>query len=289
MGITLGECRVGSILTRTTGYLKTVSSHSLQPYRGCSLGKTLCGVGCYVQHNPFLTRGEIWGSFLEARTNAAEAYRDQYERERAWARRGGEAFSVFMSSSTEPFLPQERRFRITRAVLEAMREAPPDRLILQTHSHRVADEIDLIRQVARRCELRVHLSIETDIERLPGLPGPASSVASRIDAAARLRGADLFTVVTVAPLLPMRDPQGFFERIGRVAHAVVIDHYVGGDGSRDGARTGRTRLPDAMASIDPTSTDVAYRDRMVDIARRIFPGRVGVGIDGFAGRYLSSV
>src|SRR6185369_6156772 len=53
-----------NILTRTTGFLRTVSSHSAQPYRGCTLGRSLCGVGCYVQHNRYLTRGQPWGEFL---------------------------------------------------------------------------------------------------------------------------------------------------------------------------------------------------------------------------------
>ena len=48
---------VANPLTRTGGYLAGVTSHSLQPYRGCPLGSSLCGVGCYVQHNPWLTRG----------------------------------------------------------------------------------------------------------------------------------------------------------------------------------------------------------------------------------------
>ena len=77
---------VGRILTRTSGFLTTVTSHSLQPYRGCALGNSLCGVGCYVRHSWYTTRGREWGSFVEARTNAAEAYRAEYEAERAWAR-----------------------------------------------------------------------------------------------------------------------------------------------------------------------------------------------------------
>ena len=65
---------VRGILTRSSGFLRTVCSHSLQPYRGCSYGRALCGVGCYAQHNRWLARGEAWGSFLEARVNAAESY-----------------------------------------------------------------------------------------------------------------------------------------------------------------------------------------------------------------------
>ncbi|MCH2665099.1 hypothetical protein MK139_12250 [bacterium] len=46
---------IQNVLTRTTGFLKTVTSHSLQPYRGCSFGRSLCGGGGYVQHNYWVT------------------------------------------------------------------------------------------------------------------------------------------------------------------------------------------------------------------------------------------
>ena len=87
--------RVKSILTRTGGYLRGVASHSLQPYRGCTYGNSLCGVGCYVQHNGFVTRGQAWGAFLDVRDNAAEAYARQAKTERAWAHRRGDRFARF--------------------------------------------------------------------------------------------------------------------------------------------------------------------------------------------------
>ena len=282
----LGEATVRSILTRSSGYLRAVTSHSLQPYRGCSYGSALCGVGCYVRHNGLLTRGESWGGFLEARTNAAERYREQAPRERRWARRARGEFSIFLSSSTDPFVPQERGLGITRRVLEAIGDEPPDALVVQTHSHRVVDCLDLYPRVAGACRLRFHLSIESDRDRLPGLPPPASSVTRRLEAAARLREAGLRVVVTVAPLLPIADPEAFFARIAEVADAVVIDHFVGGDGSPDGARTRRTPLPAAMEAALPGSSALGYRDAIVAVARRALPGRVGVGAEGFAGRYL---
>jgi DNA repair photolyase len=277
---------VRQILTRTSGYLKSVASHSLQPYRGCALGNSLCGVGCYVQHNHYLTRGAAWGGFLEARTNAPDCYRRQYPRELNWARRACGRFGIFLSSSTEPFQPFEPKFRVTRAVLEAMIEQPPDFLILQTHSHRVTDYLDLYPQLAERTELRFHLSIESDRDRLPGLPPPASSVEQRIHAAGTLKATGLPVVITVSPLLPIADPDRFFQRLAGVADAVVIDHFIYGDGSSDGARTRRTRLPEAMSNIDPESLSLGYRDRIAGIAQRYFPGNVGISIDGFAGRML---
>jgi hypothetical protein len=299
----ISETTIKNVLTRTSGFLRTVTSHSLQPYCGCTFGNSLCGVGCYVQHNGHLLRGRSWGSFLEVRTNAAQSYLDNYDAETAWARRcadgdglqsqivgksgpAGGPFSIFCSSATDPFVPQEFRYGITRSVLEAMLRRPPDRLILQTHSHRVAEYAPLLRDLAEQCDVRVHVSIETDRERIPGLPPSASSVESRFGTCARLRDAGLWTVVTVSPLLPIEDPERFFARIAQVADAVVLDHFIGGDGSADGGRTQRTPLPSAMRQLDRDSTELAYRDRMGAVARHHLPGRVGINVDGFAGRYL---
>ena len=277
---------IGNILTRSSGFLRTVSSHSAQPYRGCPFGNALCGAGCYVRHNGHVTRGRAWGSFLEVRDNAAASYRAAVSRERRWARRARGAFSIFLSSSTEPFPPQEARYGVTRRLLEAMAEEPPDLLIVQTHSHQVTRYRDLLRELQRHCQLRVHLSIETDRERLPGLPPHASPIEQRFRAAAELKTSGIETVITVAPLLPIADPEGFFSRIAASADAVVIDHYIGGDGSANGSRTERTSLPAAMAAVDPDSVGLGYRDRMVRVAERHLSGRVGINIDGFAGRYL---
>ncbi len=285
MGVRIREVSARSILTRASGYLRGVASHSLQPYRGCSYGSSLCGAGCYVRHHTLLTRGAPWGSFLDARVNAAECYAAEVSRERRWGRRARGGFRIFMSSATDPFVPQEQRLGVSRRVLGAMCDDPPDTLILQSHSHLAAGAAELLRELSRRCELRVQLSVESDRDRLPGLPPPASSVSRRLAAAAELRRAGLRVVVTVAPLLPIERPADFFRRISEVADACVIDHFVGGDGSPDGSRTARTALPAAMARLDPESTGLGYRDRMVEIARGIMPGRVGVGVDGFAGRY----
>lgn len=287
MTIQVTAVRARSILTRTSGYLRGVASHSLQPYRGCTFGNSLCGVGCYVQHNAFLTRGAAWGSFLEARVNAAELYAAQHAKERAWAQRRGLNFDIFMSSSTDPFVPHERRFRVTERVLEAMLENPPDGLILQTHTHLVTRYLPLYRRLRARTALRVHISIESDRDRLPGLPPPASSVRRRLEAAKRLKQAGIPVFITVSPLLPVADPERFFARIAASADAVVLDHFIGGDGTHDGARTLRTRLPDAMRRVSAASTSLAYRDRMAAIACRHLPGRVGVGTDGFAARFLT--
>ncbi len=285
MSVSIREVHVKSILTRTTGYLRTVCSHSLQPYRGCTYGNSLCGVGCYVQHNPFLLRGQAWGSFLDARVNAAEVYRQSCQREARWARRNQGCFSIFCSSSTDPFVPQEQRYQVTRRLLETMQESPPDRLIVQTHSDQVVRELDSLARLNSCCDLRVHVSIETDRESLPGLPPHGCSVDRRFQACQSLKEAGIFTVVTVAPLLPISDPDTFFGQIASVSDAVILDHFIGGDGSRGGQRTNKTLLPSRMAQIEPESVESSYLHAMIDVAKK-HSSKVGVGMEGFSGRYL---
>ncbi len=231
-------------------------------------------MGCYVQHNRFLTRGRPWGSFLEGKKNAAELYLRE-------APRGG--FSVFMSSSTDPFPPQEKTAGITLSVLKAMNQRPPALLVLQTHSALVANYRDLLLALP---SVRVHISIESDREDWPGLPRPAYSVERRIEAGQVLKAAGLETVACLSPLLPLRDGPGFFERLRGAFGAVIVDHFVGGDGTSSGSRTRATGLPAAMEAVEPGSSLLAYRDQVVALASRYFPGRVGIGPDGFAGRYL---
>ena len=274
-----------SILTRTSGYLSEIASHSLNCYRGCGFGNSLCGVGCYVRHNLWITRGQPWGSFVEAKWNAAALYEKEYATEQRWGRRKTGRFGVFLSSATEPFQPAEQRYGITNGVLQKMLDRPPDRLILQTHSHRVTDAIQTLCQLKQVCDLRVHISIETDYDRFPGGPGHGSPVEKRLAAGRALRDQGVWTIATIAPLMPLRDPEQFFSRIADSFDAVVIDHYIEGDGSQSGSRTLRTPLPVLMQNVEPSSVSLGYRDRMIDIARR-YVARVGVGRGGFAGRFV---
>ena len=135
--------------------------------------------------------------------NAAEVYVQRYATEQRWARKQRSEFGIFMSSSTDPFVPQEDRYRVTEGVLRAMIKKPPDFLILQTHTHRVSMYMDLYHELAARCSLRFHISIECDRDRLPGLPPPSSSVDHRFEAAAALHGAGFRVVITASPLLPI--------------------------------------------------------------------------------------
>ncbi|NIQ03678.1 MAG: hypothetical protein GWM98_27800 [Nitrospinaceae bacterium] len=278
------EIQCASILTRAGGYLKSVCSHSLNPYIGCGFGKTACGVGCYVRFNPWLTGGREWGEFVDVKINAPEIYLKTAAREKRWANRRGQPFAVFLSSSTEPWQPLEKRYRLTRRLLEAMLVRLPDELIVQTHSPRMKEDLPLIARLSQQCRLRVHVSLEGDRDRLPGLPPPPASVAERIHLLRETAEAGVTTVACLAPLYPLKNPPAFFDELARAGvHAVVIDHFIQGDGTAEGTRTLKTELPLSMERVDSESIRLEYRDRIAAIARRYLP--VGLSASGFAGHY----
>lgn len=280
----VSEIQCQSILTRAGGYLREVCSHSLNPYVGCGFGRSACGVGCYVRHNAWLTKGRDWGSFVEVKANAPEIYLQTCESEQRWAHRRDLPFGIFFSSATEPWQPVEKQYRITRQLLEAMRMHPPDELILQTHATAMQDDLNLVAEVSRQCKLRVHVSIEGDAERLPGLPPPPATVKDRIELLRQLSSAGVFAVACLSPLYPMHSPDDFFKRLAKAgADAVVIDHFIEGDGTAQGSRTWKTDLPRSMEAVSAESTRLEYRDRIAAIAQDYLP--VGISASGFAGHY----
>jgi DNA repair photolyase len=280
----LREITVTGILTRTGGFLSAYS-HTLNPYRGCAYGASFCGAACYAPEVRFSPPPDRWGRYLEVKINAPEIYPQDHDR----ARGRGEPLVVFMSSVTDPYVPQERRYRITGRLLAAMCERPPDALVLQTHTPNPLWDLDALVQLGARTSVAIQISVETDREVIPGFPRHAYSVEARLAALGTLRARGLRTVGVVSPLMPLADPEGFAARLGAVADDVILDHYLIGDGSPGGARTRRRKahLDDTVPGLlaaggfeEWTRLETFYA--IVERFRSVLGAeRVGVGADGF--------
>ncbi|MGH7255648.1 MAG: radical SAM protein [Nitrospirales bacterium] len=277
-----------SILNPTGGFLKEGFTHTINLYRGCALGNSLCGLYCYAQWNPYHTLGRAWGSFLDVKSGAAEVYRTQYERLKGPRAGQPKPLDIFMSSVTEPYPPQERTTRRTRVLLEAMVLQPPDSLIIQTHTPLIVDDLEVLRRLHARCRLQINMTVETDMATLPaGFPPHAYSPTSRIDALYTLHEAGLPTVATISPLLPLADPRRFAETLEPVCDRVILDHYLLGDGSPQGRRTKHTALPRLLAEAGYEAwTHLDMFESVVALFREVFgaPDRVGVSRAGFNAR-----
>jgi hypothetical protein len=171
-----------------------------------------------------------------------ETYRCEYDALKRPRRGEPRPLRIFISSSSDPYAPQEVRLRLTRGLLEEMLDRPPDVLVIQTRSPLAVRDLSLIRGLAQRCELWISVTAETDRDRLPGFPNHATPVTKRIAALRAFREAGVMTTAAVSPLLPPADPEAFARDLGTEYDRVILDHYLLGDGSH-GLRTRRTDFP----------------------------------------------
>jgi DNA repair photolyase len=234
-----------SILTPTTGYLKSGYTHTINAYQGCAFAGALCGTFCYAQHNRWITKGRSWGIY-GAKRHVRDAYCHDYDRLKQPKRGKSEPLKIYMSSSTDPYVPQEKSLGLTRSLLDEMRTRPPDVLVIQSHHTLIGGDLDLIAQLAGSCELWVSLTVETDMERIPGFPPHASSPRRRLETLRMFRARGVSTQATLSPLLPLANPTLFAQQLDVACNRVIIDHYLIGDGSPNGWRTKRTVLPERL-------------------------------------------
>jgi DNA repair photolyase len=271
-----------SILTPTGGFLAAGYTHTINVYQGCAFAGALCGLYCYAQHNRWITKGRPWGLYGVKR-RVVDAYRRDHDRIRRPGREGPGPLKIYMSSSTDPYIPQEKALGLTRALLGEMIERPPDVLVIQSHHTMVERDVDLIADLSRLGEVWISLTVETDMDRVPGLPPHASQPARRLEVLGAFRARGIPTQATISPLLPLADPASFARRLEAACDRVILDHFLIGDGSPGGWRTRRTGFPERLAAAGFGEwNELAKLDEVRDLLAGVLgPGRVLVGCEGF--------
>jgi DNA repair photolyase/predicted SprT family Zn-dependent metalloprotease len=229
-----------TILTPTSGFLASGYTHTLNPYVGCGFAGALCGTFCYAQHQHWIVRGRPWG-FYGAKQDIRQAYQRDYDRIKRLRQVNPRPLRIYMASSTDPYVPQEKQLGLTRAILEEMQIRPPDVLVIQTHTTLIIRDLDLIQPLSKQCELWVSITCETDMDPVPGFPPHASRPAKRLETLKRFREAGVSTQATISPLMPLADPETFARALDAACDRVILDHYLLGDGTH-GARTRRTNF-----------------------------------------------
>ncbi len=236
----INKINAKTILTPTGGFLSAYT-HTINPYHGCQLGLGLCGNYCYARTivKGVKRESRSWGTYIDAKVNAAALYRTEYAR----IRKSNSPLRIFMSSVTDPYIPAESELRITRSLLESMIELPPDSLVIQTHTPNVLWDLELIKKLNERCKLSVQISVETDMENddLDSFDASVNfrhvySVESRLKALSIVKENGICAVAAVSPLLPLKDVYAFAKSIDSCSTYVVLDHFLLGDGSH-GSRT----------------------------------------------------
>jgi DNA repair photolyase len=114
-----------------------------------------------------------------------------------------EGHSIVIGTATDPYQPAERRFRITRGILEALLPHPHLRLVIITKSPLVTRDADVLRRIARHSRVEVHISLITvDRELARRIEPRAPTPDARLRAMRRLHDAGVRVRVNAMPVLP---------------------------------------------------------------------------------------
>src|SRR5687768_13757729 len=110
---------------------------------------------------------------------------------------------IGIGTATDPYQPAERRFRITRGILEVIAEHEGLRLWIVTKSPLITRDIDLLRRIQRHNEISVHISLITlDRDLARRIEPRAPTPESRVRALQRLRDHGIEAGINVMPVLP---------------------------------------------------------------------------------------
>ena len=168
---------------------------SLNPYMGCVHRCTFC----YVRH--FERRSDRpaddrYGTSIRVKTNVAEVLRKEL------ARPSWEHEDVAIGAATDPYQPAEGRYKLTRACLEALRDASNPFSII-TRGPMIVRDLDILRESARRARVAVTFSIPTLDEEVWRRTEPSTAhPRQRLRAITTLVEAGIDARVGMAPILP---------------------------------------------------------------------------------------
>jgi DNA repair photolyase len=168
---------------------------TVNPYRGCEFGCRYC-YARYTHEYMELDGGDFESKIYVKKDAGPLAGRD-LSSEDIW----GEHIAI--GTATDPYQPAEREFGATRAILEKMAEREGLSLSITTKSNQVARDIDLLKRIAERSSITIHMTVTTLRTRLARMLEPrAPRPDLRLEAVTKLREAGIDAGVNIMPILP---------------------------------------------------------------------------------------
>lgn len=189
------EERARSIITRNQSPDVGFNA-SINPYRGCEHGCVYCfarPTHAYLDLSP----GLDFESRLFAKTNAVERLREEL------AKPGYVPEPIALGINTDAYQPIERRYELTRGVLEVLAETKhPVHFV--TKGGMIERDVDLLSHMAKDRLVEVHFSITTLDNKLASKLEPrATAPHGKLRAMRTLADAGVPVGVMVAPVIPM--------------------------------------------------------------------------------------
>ena len=271
--------QASGILNKATGFLSGFD-FTLNPYMGCSFSCSYCYAASFVAA-PELK--DSWGRWVKVKENAVELLQKRLKRNPEFL----DGKRIYMSSATDPYQPIEHKVEITKSLLEVMAEHKP-KLVVQTRSPGVIRDLDLLKQIERNGgNVQVNMTCTTDDDDIrrafePGCP----ENRVRLRAIGRVREAGLQAMVTITPLLLVKDAREFGEALlatGVPKFVMQAFHFSSGDFVADT----RKDAVEIMAKKLGSTVEDFHREYLIrykqtyDVLRSMLPN-LGEGKSGFA-------
>src|SRR5208282_4459229 len=211
-----------SLLNRCTSGRNMPFTWTINPYRGCEFGCRYC-YARYTHEFMEMRDGMEFEQKIYVKQQAGELLRRDLKRVKT-----GEG--IALGAATDPYQPAERRYEVTRGILEEFARHRGFELGIITKSNLIVRDLDLLREVSQNNLLSIHITVTTlnvDLARIlePRAPRPDL----RIDAVRQLREAGLTVGVSCSPVLPgITDSPTDLEAVVRAAAAAGARHIFAG-------------------------------------------------------------
>ena len=170
-------------------------AQSINPYQGCEHGCVYCYARpSHAYHD--LSPGLDFETKILGKQNAAELLREELSRP------GYRCELIALGANTDPYQPVEREQRITRGILEMLRDFKHPVGIV-TKGSLVERDIDILSAMAKEGLAEVHVSIGSfDAGVARTLEPRAAAPYRRIETIRRLAAAGIPVGVLTAPIIP---------------------------------------------------------------------------------------
>ena len=184
-----------SLLSRVVSNRNLPFTWAINPYRGCEFACKYC-YARYTHEFMELRDGVDFERKIFVKQHAAALLRSELKKVKP-----GEQISI--GTATDPYQPAERRFEITRAILEELALHSGLEIGIVTKSNLVLRDAPILRSIAERNSIFVNLTVTTvDIELARKLEPRAPRPDLRLDAVRQLNLAGVNAGVGCAPVLP---------------------------------------------------------------------------------------
>ncbi|HEX5777944.1 MAG TPA: PA0069 family radical SAM protein [Xanthobacteraceae bacterium] len=189
---------------------------SINPYRGCEHGCIYCFARPTHAYQG-LSPGLDFESKLFVKPDAPELLA------RELAAPGYQPRMIAMGTNTDPYQPIERKWQVTRRILEVLRDANHPVGIV-TKSALVMRDIDILSEMAAKGLAKVALSVTTLDPKLARVMEPrAATPSKRLEALRALSKAGVPTAVMVAPIVPAINDSEIERILDAAANVGVVE------------------------------------------------------------------